>query len=182
MSGRELTIQRADHPPFLALKLSGFLAQLEVYKLKNQVDSMLVQDGRFLILDLAEVTFVDSAGIGSLTQIQMECKKVLGQLALVESRHPEVTQSLNVSALQQIIDIFPDMESAYGALIKKHGLKNEVVRADSDRKMTEILDQLKSQLERIQLLEERLSRIENQDVALAPPTPTPPASQTYQKW
>jgi anti-sigma B factor antagonist len=54
--------------------------------LKDQGTAALAAGGGSLVLDLAEVEFIDSAGLGVLIGLQREAERLSGRLAIVRPR------------------------------------------------------------------------------------------------
>lgn len=148
-----LAIQIEDLHPIAVIKLKGFLAHLEVYKFKNTIEQLFTDGKRFLVVDLNEVTFIDSAGVGSLVQMRNECIKVGGQLVLIEASTAQVKQVMEVASLPKVIEFFPDAPSAVKHLRVKHSLPGGQEQQEHVARLEEVLAQIGA-------LDARLTRIE----------------------
>jgi anti-anti-sigma factor len=122
MLERDLIIRHEDHHPLVILQLSGFLAQLEVYKLKTYAENLLSEDKRYMIADLSNLAFLDSAGIGALLQIRNDCVKSGGQMTMVRPQLEPVRWGIENSTIPKTMDCFPDAAAALKAMAIKHCL------------------------------------------------------------
>jgi anti-anti-sigma factor len=155
------------HPPLAILILNGRLAQLQVYNFKHQVEVLLQEGYRFFVIDLKEIQFIDSAGIGAIAHIRQLCLQAGGQEVIVHPKDEAVNHPIESSQLQQIIECFIDSESAIKYLCSHYYLKD--INLPSDRnpdssvknKASKMLAGRMDQLEdRMLQMEERLGRIE----------------------
>lgn len=65
------------------IQASGDLDMATTFKLEPEVERLLAQDGvRRLVLDLADVRFIDSAGIGALLSIRERAERLRVEMAL----------------------------------------------------------------------------------------------------
>ena len=71
-----------------------------------------------ILLDLSELTFLNSVGLGAIIATHRRCRDQKGRLCLVSPR-PAVEQLLRLTHLDRLITIFPDMNSAQKALIEQ---------------------------------------------------------------
>lgn len=80
--------------------------------LKDKVQSLLQQGHRKLVLDLGNVAYVDSAGLGQLVQIHATAKNKGGALRLAN-----VTKRLNdLLVVTKLVTIFDSYDSEAEAL------------------------------------------------------------------
>jgi anti-anti-sigma factor len=69
--------------------LGGDLDMAATFTLEHEVDRLLAQGGfRTLVLDLANVRFIDSAGIGALLSIHERTRQLGVEMALAEVPDP----------------------------------------------------------------------------------------------
>lgn len=162
-----LNITLEDSAPLFILHLEGYLAQLNVYKLKNQMERIYQQGGRFILVDMRELVFVDSAGLGVMMQVRTELTRLAGGLGIVHSESPQVRSSLISSQLIKVIPFYEDVTSARQAFGEKYHLRQKppaapapaaseaAVIASADSGLTNA-----ALLRRIELLEIRLGKLE----------------------
>ncbi len=79
--------------------------------LKDKVQSLLQQDRRQILIDLASVSYVDSAGLGELVQAYATTKNRGGALKLVNVTK-RLKDLLVVTKLLTVFDTFDDEASA----------------------------------------------------------------------
>jgi anti-anti-sigma factor len=76
-----LTSRRVDAS--VEIRPAGDLDMAATFKLEPEVERFLAQDGvRQLVLDLTDVRFIDSAGIGALLAIRERAERLRVDLAL----------------------------------------------------------------------------------------------------
>ena len=117
-----LQIQIRQNQPLAIVILKGVLARLDVYKLKKEIEDSINNHNRFLIVDLREVTFIDSAGIGVLCQIRPELMRQGGRIVLIRPTHADVIYSLESASIDKVFEIFEDHEEAFESLNNKFNL------------------------------------------------------------
>jgi anti-anti-sigma factor len=157
---RDLVLKVEEAPPLTLITLEGFLAQLEVYKLKRHVDELLQRGARGLLFDLNKVGFIDSAGIGALLQLHNECRKLGGHVAYVRPGLPQANQPIDAATLPLRMDLHTDRESALASLTKKFGMAatQPVARPPAPPPVAEMAPgEIARRLERI---EQRLAEVE----------------------
>jgi anti-anti-sigma factor len=153
-----VSFELENHSPLAVLHLNGYLAQLEVYKFKAQVEK-LAAEFRYMIFDMDHLAFIDSAGIGALVQIRAELLKFGGALVLAAPNSPHVKSAFNSSQLGRVIPCFVNVEDARQFLAEKFGLKNATPEDElAGQEIVGILHQI---LDRLGSIEGRLERMEN---------------------
>lgn len=94
------------------IKLRGRLSLGEpVDRLRATVDDLLGSGESRLVLDLEELTTVDSSGIGLLSRILTSTKQQGGSLKLVNPSK-FVVQTLKLVGLLNLFEVFPDSHAA----------------------------------------------------------------------
>lgn len=102
------------------------LRRCDLVVAKGRIDSATVEQlnealadvknsGRFnIVLNLAEVTYISSAGLGALVETQKSCKSRHGELVL--SAVPErISEALNLAGLTTLFKVFADDTEAIGS-------------------------------------------------------------------
>jgi anti-sigma B factor antagonist len=79
------------HEPSVELRPAADLDMAATFKLEPEVERLLSRDGvRRLVLDLADVRFIDSAGVGALLSIRERAERQSVELELTNvPRHVE---------------------------------------------------------------------------------------------
>lgn len=136
--GFQLTISSADYGPVRVFKLSGYLAQLEVYRFKRAVEHALHDGKRAIIANLEQVEFVDSAGIASLIHMRKEGNRAGIATVLVLKRNSGVCKVLTATNLGDFMQISFKMDEA----LKSCGA--DAPRADSAEDAVTITNMINS--------------------------------------
>jgi anti-sigma B factor antagonist len=80
-------------------------------RLRDAVREALERQRKFIVLNFAEVFYVDSSGLGTLMQVRGEVIKAGGALKLMKLT--EITRDLiQVTRLHTLFEVFPDEDSA----------------------------------------------------------------------
>lgn len=91
------------------LNLGTNLTFLEI-EIKKLIDG----GTRKLILDLSELTYIDSAGIGMLMNMWGQSNKAGGKLAIAGASGT-VAESFTIVHLDRVISVYPDVSAAAAA-------------------------------------------------------------------
>lgn len=77
----------------------------------RKVLSNNIEDGpKHVILDLAQIDFVDSSGLGALVQLVKQAQTAGGSLQIVSN--PRVTQTVKLVRLEKFLSLQPSVEVA----------------------------------------------------------------------
>ena len=99
------------------LRVSGELDLVTSPTLRQRVHDVVAEGGHCLVLDLSEVFFCDSSGVGVLIAARRLIRSCQGRLRLilpargaVEGSH--VNRVLGALGVRRLFDVYPDLESA----------------------------------------------------------------------
>ncbi len=106
-----LKISTATQGDAVIITLSGAADMAEIAQLRQTMDKLLEDSKSKWVLDLSELSFISSIGLGTLIHAQRHCQENAGFLALVNPQE-EVVSVLKTTQLDQIFDIYPDITSA----------------------------------------------------------------------
>ncbi len=106
-----MNIRCEDYDHVTVIGLTGELTADTVESLRANLSQRLEQKVRFFVLDLEQVTFIDSKGLETLLWIQEQCDERLGQVRLCK---PDETckKILEVTRLDGRFDVFSDVGEA----------------------------------------------------------------------
>jgi anti-sigma B factor antagonist len=102
------------------------LRRCDLVVVKGRIDSATVKDlhetlapitegGRYrIVLDMKDVTYISSAGLGELIDVQNTCKRHRGELVLADVP-PRVTEVLELAGLNPLFKVFSDQIEAVGS-------------------------------------------------------------------
>jgi anti-sigma B factor antagonist len=82
--------------------------------IKDRVDALLQEGCNFFVLDLAQVSHVDTSGLTTLVGAYIAVRKRGGRIALL-SPTPRVRELLGVTRLNSFLDIFDSEDAATGS-------------------------------------------------------------------
>ena len=86
--------------------------------LRNTVQELSSQGSRSILLNLGEVTRVDTSGVGELVSALTSVRSAGGELKLFNPTH-EVHDLLQITKLCTVFDVQPDEASALAAFQQK---------------------------------------------------------------
>lgn len=111
-AGLSLTV--SDEGAVRVLSLRGSVGMEEVERLERRLRELAAAGAR-VILDLAELTFLNSAGLGAIIAAHRRCRDGGGALGVAGPREG-VAQLLRITQLDRLLRIYPDVRSARAAL------------------------------------------------------------------
>jgi anti-anti-sigma factor len=77
----------------------------------RKVLSKCIDDGpKHVVLDLSQIDFVDSSGLGALVQLAKKAQSAEGTLQIVTN--PRVTQTVKLVRLEQFLALQPSVDIA----------------------------------------------------------------------
>jgi anti-anti-sigma factor len=92
------------------LRLAGLLDAFSEPTFRKVLDKC-TEEGPFnIILDLSQIDFIDSSGIGALVQIAKKIQNSGGSLQLITN--PRVMQTVKMVRLEQFFKLQPSVEAA----------------------------------------------------------------------
>ena len=104
-----MKIRQQDHVALV--NVSGHLTSFEVRALRDSVQSLLHEKRHNILLNLSELKYLDSSGIGELARIYVAVVKLGGTMKVV-GLAPKVDEILKVTHLSQVFQEFPDEQTA----------------------------------------------------------------------
>ena len=93
------------------LKLKGRLDSLSAENLKDRVKDCVKNGQICLVIDMAEIDFVDSSGLGSLVACLRSVKKLGGDIRIA-SLQDRVRAVFELIRLHHIFEVFDGVETA----------------------------------------------------------------------
>lgn len=103
------TIRHSGHASLIDLR--GRLTSFEVGVLGENVSRLLGEGRKHIVLNLSELHYLDSSGIGELARIYVMVLKSGGEMKVVGLSR-SVEEVLKVTQLYQVFPEFPDEEAA----------------------------------------------------------------------
>ncbi|MDQ1046483.1 STAS domain-containing protein [Streptomyces sp. V4I2] len=99
------------------LRVSGELDLVTSPVLRQRVHDVIAEGGHSIVLDLSEVFFCDSSGVGVLIASRRLMRSCQGRLRLILPAHgaedgSHVNRVLGALGVRRLFDVHPDLESA----------------------------------------------------------------------
>jgi anti-sigma B factor antagonist len=93
------------------IDVSGHLTFVEVGALRESIYALLRTKRKNIVLNLTNLMYLDSSGIGELARIYVAVVKQGGAMKVI-GLTPKVEEVLKVTHLSQVFQEFPDEQSA----------------------------------------------------------------------
>jgi anti-anti-sigma factor len=122
-----LNVQRKDvEPGIVVLEMNGRIAMgSDSQKIEWGLAELLKENHKKAILDLTDVTYLDSSGIGILMMCHAKMKKAGGALHIAGARGM-VEETLEITSLNKIVRCYPTAaEAALGFGIYEAAIQQE---------------------------------------------------------
>lgn len=112
----ELKIQREFHSNYTSFALSGEVDTYTSPGLKDELFKAVDARQANLIVDLSDVGYMDSSGLGIFVSAFRRVKEVGGKILLVITPDTVVSNSFRITGLDKVFSIHPTMDEATQAL------------------------------------------------------------------
>lgn len=106
-----LAVELAERGSFLLVTVRGVIDFWSVGPLRARLDATLERDPPRLVLDLTDVTFVDSTGLGLLLSLHRGAAAGGGWLRLARP-HPQLRRLLRTTNLDGFFHLYPTVDAA----------------------------------------------------------------------
>lgn len=111
----ELIVEHSSTPQgVLVIRISGWLTLKNKQTFEHAIETA---EGRSIVLDLAGLHYMDSAGLGALLKAYATAQKRGARLALAAVL-PRVRDLLHLTKIEPLFEIYPDLESAIAGFAK----------------------------------------------------------------
>jgi len=105
----EVEVQRRE--PHAVVRVRGSAGMGDAEYLTSQLERLVESTGGVVVLDLAELTFISSAGLGALIRAHAKMHEGAGQIRLVHPQ-PFVRQVLKMTCLDRLFVIYASLDDA----------------------------------------------------------------------
>lgn len=82
--------------------------------MRDEIQKLLAEDKKNLVLDLSGVSYMDSAGVGELVSVYTSVKNRGGELRL-SGLTKKIKDLLSITQLMTIFDTYEDVDQAIGS-------------------------------------------------------------------
>jgi len=104
-----LTVQRRDHAA--VLKISGSVSITEADPLREKIDELVAEKVPVIVLDVSEMDFICSLGLGAIIAGHLKCRHHCGQIKIVQPSGP-VRELLETTRLTKLFGLHDSVEDA----------------------------------------------------------------------
>jgi anti-sigma B factor antagonist len=111
----ELTVTRRTEGGRPVVSVSGEVDLHSAPRLSEQLAAMLDTGGGTLVLDLTDVGFLDSTGLGALVGARASATERGGALPLV-CTHERILKLFTITGLDGVFDVHPSVQEALDSL------------------------------------------------------------------
>jgi anti-sigma B factor antagonist len=108
----EITVRDEGHATLV--RMSGELDAVTSPRLSEELDRLLTDGRRRLVLDLEEVTLIDSSGLSALVRLLKQVRGQGGRLGLA-ALQPSVRRVFDLTRLALSFDLYDDVAAALRA-------------------------------------------------------------------
>lgn len=91
-------------------RLTGLLDAFSEPTFRKVIGKCVEEGPKHIILDLSQIDFVDSSGLGALVQLAKQAQSAKGGLQIVTN--PRVTQTVKLVRLEQFLSLQPSVQAA----------------------------------------------------------------------
>ena len=109
-----VTIRHREQPPWTVLSAGGDLDVVGAPELRQAVVTVVSEGTRLLVLDLSDLDFVDSFGIGAVVGALKRLRQRGGDLALV-CPTPRIRRVFEICDLDRILALHDSIDSVVEA-------------------------------------------------------------------
>ena len=97
------------------VRVHGQVHLLEAKELEGRLEDVLADDQLNIILDMTDVSFIASDGLGVLIKVRGDARRAGGSFRIVEPPEP-VLGVFRTTRLTKLFDIYPSPEEALASL------------------------------------------------------------------
>ena len=91
-------------------RLTGLLDAISEATFRKVLSKCIDEGPKHVILDLSQIDFVDSSGLGALVQLVKKAQTLEGTLQIVSN--PRVTQTVKLVRLEKFLSLQPSVDEA----------------------------------------------------------------------
>jgi anti-sigma B factor antagonist len=107
----QLEIQRLEAAAWVILSATGEIDLATVGKLESAIEAVLHEGTKRLVIDLNDVSFLDSTGLRTLLAAHAKLEELGGSLAVVVAGGP-VQRLLDITGIGSTMNVYPSVEAA----------------------------------------------------------------------
>lgn len=95
----------------------GLLDSTQAVSFREKIDELVAEGADVILIDLQDVTFIDSSGLGLLVTALKRIRSVKGRLCIC-STNEQVRMLFELTSMDRVFESFADQEAFYAELQK----------------------------------------------------------------
>ena len=103
----------AEHDTVAVMTLTGELDIGTTGEFFDRAEALVDRGYRHVVLDLSELSFCDSGGLGTIVKLRKRLGSVDGTISIAAA-NPMIASLLELTGLDQVIKVFPSLSEALG--------------------------------------------------------------------
>lgn len=109
--GEQLTVEVLHSGQVPVVRLAGELDVVSVGRVRAVLDQLLLRSGP-VVVDLRDLTFIDSAGLGALVRAHRKARVLQGQLTCVCLPDSQASKLFRITGLHRVLRLSDTLEGA----------------------------------------------------------------------
>lgn len=111
----KLTVRQVEGKSGTVVAIDGEIGYSEIRELKSGLDKVLGTDAAAVLVDLAEVSFIASDGLGVFIRARAKAEEH-GKAFLLVGPQPRIHELLSKTQLTKIFSVCPSLDEALAGL------------------------------------------------------------------
>jgi anti-sigma B factor antagonist len=111
VGGAMFTLEREDRGPTIVIKMAGAAAAETASQISRVLQEAAQAQPKLLAIELSELGFISSTGLGSLVDAHVTCQKNSKRMLLIAPK-PLILEVLSVTKLDTLFDFADSVEDA----------------------------------------------------------------------
>lgn len=104
---------------FEVVQPSGILDGTKANQFNQEINDMVAQNAKIILIDFQEVTFMDSSGLGSLVKSLKTVRAAGGEL-FVCSVNNEIKMLFELTSMDRVFEVFADRQDFENKLLNQN--------------------------------------------------------------
>ena len=105
-------VRLVERDPFLVAHIDGEIDLSNVCEIETELTNALPNSARGLIIDLSDVSFIDSTGIRFLFELATKLAQRQQQLRLAVPEGSNLSRTLRLVQMPEMVPVFEDVDRA----------------------------------------------------------------------
>ncbi|GAB3110375.1 hypothetical protein GCM10027055_09590 [Janibacter alkaliphilus] len=109
-----VSVTTSEQGPVPVVHVQGDVDVTSAPSMREAIDALILAGHRRMVLDLTDVSFIDSTGLGVVVGRLKGLRRSAGVLTVAAS-HERVLRVLGITGLDTVLDVAPDVDAAIAA-------------------------------------------------------------------